>query len=387
MAPEEVCQGALELAWRLEQALIELTGLARVTLQPSAGAQGELAGILMIRAALAREGNPRTTVLIPDSAHGTNPASAHFAGYRVRELKSNARGTLDLHVLEEAMTEDVAALMLTVPNTLGIFEDQILEIARIIHARGGYLYCDGANFNSFVGIARPAAMGIDVMHMNLHKTFSTPHGGGGPGSGPVAVAEKLVRHLPRPTIERRPDGSFRLDFDRPDSIGRLRTFLGNYGMFVRALAYISAYGNRIGEVARGAVVNANYIRAGLTGVYHLKYDSPSLHEVVFSDKKQAAAGVHAMDIAKRLMDYGFHPPTISFPLILSGALMIEPTETEGKAGLDAFVDAMRQIARETEESPDIVRKAPHTTPVKRVDEVGAARNLVLRWRPEGSRQP
>jgi glycine dehydrogenase subunit 2 len=381
LAPEGVVQGALELAWRLEQALIELTGLSRVTLQPSAGAQGELAGILMVRAALARAGNPRQTVLIPDSAHGTNPASAHFAGYKVRELKSNARGTLDLDVLEKAMTDEVAALMLTVPNTLGIFEDRITEIARIVHAKGGYLYCDGANFNSFVGVAKPGRMGIDVMHMNLHKTFSTPHGGGGPGSGPVAVAERLVPFLPRPTVERRADGTFGLDFDRPDSIGRLRTFLGNYGMFVRALSYISAYGNRLGEVARGAVLNANYVRAGLTGAYHLKYDAPTLHEAVFSDKKQAERGVHAIDIAKRLMDYGFHPPTIYFPLIVPGALMIEPTETEGRPGLDAFVAAMRAIDRESEEDPDIVRNAPHTTPVRRVDEVAAARNLVLRWKP------
>jgi glycine cleavage system P protein (glycine dehydrogenase) subunit 2 len=383
LAPEEVSQGALELAWRLEQILIELTGLSRVTLQPSAGAQGELAGILMIRAALVESGNPRRTVLIPDSAHGTNPASAHFAGYKVQELKSNARGTIDLDVLEKAMNEDVAALMLTVPNTLGIFEDKILDIARIVHAKGGYLYCDGANFNSFVGLARPGLMGIDVMHMNLHKTFSTPHGGGGPGSGPVAVAERLVPHLPRPTIERKPDGTFTLDFDRPRSIGRLRTFLGNFGMFVRALSYISAYGNAIGEVARGAVLNANYVRAGLSGTYHLKYDAPTLHEVVFSDKKQVAHGVHNMDMAKRLMDYGFHPPTISFPLIVHGALMIEPTETEGKLGLDGFVSAMKQIAREAEEEPQIVLQAPHTTPVKRVDEVGAAKNLILRWRPGG----
>jgi glycine dehydrogenase subunit 2 len=381
LAPEEVSQGTLELAWRLEKALIELTGLARVTLQPSAGAQGELAGILMVRAALAKEGNPRKIVLIPDSAHGTNPASAHFAGYKVRELKSNARGTLDLHVLEEAMTEEVAALMLTAPNTLGIFEDRILEIAEIVHGKGGYLYCDGANFNSFVGIAKPGLMGIDVIHMNLHKTFSTPHGGGGPGSGPVAVCERLVPYLPRPTIERRPDGTYTLDFERPDSIGRLRTFLGNYGMFVRALAYIASYGNRIGEVARGAVLNANYIRAGLAGLYHLKYDAPTLHEVVFSDKNQAEHGVHNGDIGKRLMDYGFHPPTISFPLIVHGALMIEPTETEGRASLDAFIHAMREIAREVREDPQIVLKAPHTTPVRRVDEVAAARNLVLRWKP------
>jgi glycine dehydrogenase subunit 2 len=381
LAPEEVSQGTLELAWRLEQALIELTGLARVTLQPSAGAQGELAGIVMVRAALEKEGNPRKTVLIPDSAHGTNPASAHFAGYKVRELKSNARGTLDLPVLEEAMTEDVAALMLTAPNTLGIFEDRILEIAKIVHRKGGYLYCDGANFNSFVGLAKPGLMGIDVIHMNLHKTFSTPHGGGGPGSGPVAVCKKLVPHLPRPTIERRADGTFTLDLDRPDSIGRLRTFLGNYGMFVRALAYIVSYGNRIGEVAQGAVLNANYIRAGLADLYHLKYDAPTLHEVVFSDKKQAEHGVHNGDIAKRLMDYGFHPPTVSFPLIVHGALMIEPTETEGRASLDAFIHAMREIAREVEEDPQIVLNAPHSTPVRRVDEVAAARNLVLRWKP------
>jgi len=381
LAPEEVSQGTLELAWRLEKALIELTGLARVTLQPSAGAQGELAGILMVRAALAKEGNPRRIVLIPDSAHGTNPASAHFAGYTVRELKSNTRGTLDLDVLEEAMTEEVAALMLTVPNTLGIFEDRILDIAEIVHGKGGYLYCDGANFNSFVGIAKPGLMGIDVMHMNLHKTFSTPHGGGGPGSGPVAVCEKVVPFLPRPIIERRPDGQYFLDFQRPDSIGRLRTSLGNYGMFVRALAYIASYGNRIGEVAQGAVLNANYIRAGLADLYHLKYDAPTLHEVVFSDKKQAPHGVHNTDIGKRLMDYGFHPPTISFPLIVHGALMIEPTETEGRAGLDAFIYAMREIAREAREDPQILTSAPHTTPVRRVDEVAAARNLVLRWKP------
>ncbi len=381
LAPESVSQGSLELAWRLERALAELTGMPRVTLQPSAGAQGELAGILLVRKALEKAGRARTTVLIPDSAHGTNPASAHFAGYRVQEIKSNARGTIDLDVLEAAMTDEVAALMLTVPNTVGIFEDRILEIAKIVHAKGGYLYCDGANFNAFVGLAKPGRMGIDVMHMNLHKTFSTPHGGGGPGSGPVAVCEALVPHLPRPTVERRPDGTFYLDYDRPDSIGRLRTFLGNYGMFVRALSYIAAYGNRIGEVARIAVLNANYIRAGLTGVYHLKYDAPSMHEVVFSDKKQAELGVSNGDIGKRLMDYGFHPPTISFPLIVHGALMIEPTETEGKPALDAFIEAMRQIARECEESPDVVRTAPHTTPVRRVDEVGAARSLILRWKP------
>jgi glycine dehydrogenase subunit 2 len=381
LAPETVSQGSLELAWHLERALCELTGLSRVTLQPSAGAQGELTGILMVRKALEKAGDARRTVLIPDSAHGTNPASAHFAGYKVREIKSNVQGTIDLDVLAAEMTGEVAALMLTIPNTLGVFESRILDIAKIVHAKGGYLYCDGANFNAFVGVAKPGLMGIDVMQMNLHKTFSTPHGGGGPGSGPVAVCEALVPFLPRPLVERRADGTYHLDYDRPDSIGRLRTFLGNFGMFVRALAYIASYGDRIGEVARGAVLNANYIRAGLAGLYHLKYDAPSLHEVVFSDKRQSARDVSNMDIAKRLMDYGFHPPTISFPLIVHGAMMIEPTETEGKPSLDAFVHAMREIARECEEEPELVRTAPHATPVRRVDEVGAAKNLILRWTP------
>jgi glycine dehydrogenase subunit 2 len=380
-APASQCQGSLELMWRLEQALLELTGLSRVTLSPCAGAHGELAGLLMIRAALEKRGDARKIVLIPDSAHGTNPATASFAGYEVRELKSNASGRLDLHVLEEAMTEDVAALMMTVPNTLGIFERGITEIAGIVHAKGGFLYGDGANFNAFVGLARPGAMGIDVMHMNLHKTFSTPHGGGGPGAGPVAVAEALAPFLPVPTIERRPDGTFFLDADRPDSIGRLRSFSSQFGVLVRALSYILTYGDGIGEVARDAVLNANYIRARLKDLYHLKYDAPTMHEVVFSDKRQAEHGVHNGDIAKRLMDYGFPPPTVSFPLIVAGALMIEPTETEGKPELDAFIEAMRSIAKEAEETPEIFADAPYTTPVRRVDEVRAAKNPILRWKP------
>ena len=380
-APASLSQGSLELMWRLEQALKELTGLARVTLAPCAGAHGELAGLLMIRAALEKRGNPRKTVLIPDSAHGTNPATASFAGYEVKELKSNANGRLDLHVLEEAMTEDVAALMMTVPNTLGIFERRITEIAAVVHGKGGFLYGDGANFNAFVGLAKPAAMGIDVMHMNLHKTFSTPHGGGGPGAGPVAVAEALAPFLPVPTIERRADGTFFLDSNRPDSIGRLRSFSSQFGVLVRALAYILTYGDRIGEVAHDAVLNANYIRARLKDLYHLKYDAPTMHEVVFSDKRQAEHGVHNGDIAKRLMDYGFPPPTVSFPLIVAGALMIEPTETEGKPELDAFIDAMRAIAKESEETPEIFADAPYTTPVRRVDEVRAAKNPILRWKP------
>ncbi|HET7453830.1 MAG TPA: aminomethyl-transferring glycine dehydrogenase subunit GcvPB [Thermoanaerobaculia bacterium] len=380
-APESATQGNLGLMWRLERILAELTGLARVTLTPCAGAQGELAGILMIRKALEKRGNPRKYVLIPDSAHGTNPATASFSGYQVQELASNANGRLDLHVLEEAMTDEVAALMMTVPNTLGIFERRIGEIAEIVHRKGGFLYGDGANFNAFVGLATPGKMGIDVMHMNLHKTFSTPHGGGGPGAGPVAVSEALAPHMPVPTVERREDGTFYLDADRPESIGRLRSFSSQFGVLVRAMSYILSYGEEIGEVARNAVLNANYVRARLADLYHLKYDAPTMHEVVFSDKRQAEHGIHNGDIAKRLMDFGFPPPTVSFPLIVAGALMIEPTETEGKPELDLFVEAMRAIDREARENPGIFAGAPYTTPVRRVDEVRAAKNPVLRWRP------
>ena len=371
-APEHLSQGNLELLYRLEEALKVLTGFSRVTLQPSAGANGELTGALMIRAAHVKAGNARKHVLVPDSAHGTNPATAHFAGYSVIELASSPRGTLDLAELDAKLTNDVAALMITVPNTLGVFEENILEIAKRVHAKGAYLYLDGANFNAFVGKVRPADMGVDVMHMNLHKTFSTPHGGGGPGAGPVGVGASLVPFLPVPTVERA-GGGFRLDFDRPDSIGKMRAFYGNFGVLVRALTYILSCGNSIHEVAENAVLNANYLRKRLEPFYHLKYDAPSYHEVVFSDRRQAAAGVHNIDIAKRLMDFGFHPPTMSFPHIVPGALMIEPTESEGKDELDAFADAMIAIAKECETSPELVTSAPHTTPVRRLDEAAAAR--------------
>ena len=382
MQPAEQVQGNLELMWTLEQSLKEIFGLPRVTLQPVAGAHGELTGILMIHKALAKAGNARKFVLIPDSAHGTNPASATFAGYRARELKSNSRGTLDLDLLEREVNEEVAALMITVPNTLGVFEDQIIKIADILHRKGAYLYCDGANLNSFVGVARPGDMGIDVIHSNLHKTFSTPHGGGGPGSGPVGVGKSLVPYLPTPTVERGEDGRFYFDDSHPDSIGRVRAFHGNFGVLVRALSYIRSMGpSGLRRVAEIAVLNANYIRARLRGTYHLPYESPSLHEVVFSDKKQTAHNVHTLDIAKRLMDFGFHPPTIYFPLIVSGAMMIEPTESEPKEELDAFCDAMIAIAKECETSPETVRTAPHTTPVRRLDEARAARQPILRWKP------
>jgi len=379
---ESQVQGNLEIIWQLERSLAEIFGLPRVTMQPVAGAHGELTGILMIQKALAQTGNPRKHILIPDSAHGTNPASANFAGYTVRELKSNAGGTLDLDLLEKEVDEDVAALMLTVPNTLGVFESQIVAIADILHRKGAYLYCDGANLNAFVGIARPGDMGIDVLHSNLHKTFSTPHGGGGPGAGPVGVCKGLVSFLPTPTIDRREDGSFFLNGDHPDSIGRVRAFNGNFNVLVRALAYIRTMGGSgLRRIAEIAVLNANYIRARLKEAYHLPYDAPSLHEVVFDDKYQTPYDVHTLDIAKRLMDFGFHPPTIYFPLIVSGALMIEPTESEPKEELDAFCDAMIAIARECESTPELVRSAPHTTPVRRLDEAQAARKPVLRWTP------
>jgi glycine dehydrogenase subunit 2 len=382
LQPEHQVQGSLEMIWQLEQTMKEIFGMPRVTLQPVAGAHGELTGILMVRKALEKSGNARKVILIPDSAHGTNPASAAFAGYTTKELKSNAHGTLDLDLLEREVTEDVAALMLTVPNTLGVFEGRIREIADILHRKGAYLYCDGANLNAFVGVARPGDMGIDVIHSNLHKTFSTPHGGGGPGAGPVGVAKSLEAFLPTPTIERREDGTFYQDFNRPDSIGRVRAWNGNFGVLVRALTYMrSMGGDGMRRMAEIAVLNANYIRARLEGAYHLMYDEPTLHEVVFDDKHQLKNDVHTLDIAKRLMDYGFHPPTIYFPLIVSGAIMIEPTESEPKEELDAFCDAMLAIAREAEETPELVKSAPHTTPVRRLDEARAARQPVLRWSP------
>ncbi len=381
MQADHQVQGNLELIWELEQTLKEIFGMPRVTLQPVAGAHGELTGVMMVHKALAKTGNARKYILIPDSAHGTNPASAAFAGYETRELKSNSRGTVDLDVLAAAVTDDVAALMVTVPNTLGVFESEIRAMADILHAKGAFLYCDGANLNAFVGIARPGEMGVDVIHSNLHKTFSTPHGGGGPGAGPVGVSERLVPFLPSPTVEKSEDGTFFLQHDHPDSIGRVRAFNGNFGVLVRALTYIRSMGpTGLRRIAELAVLNANYIRARLKGHYHLPYDAPSLHEVVFSDKLQTAKDVHTLDIAKRLMDYGFHPPTIYFPLIVSGALMIEPTESEPREELDAFCDAMIAIAGEVEERPELVRSAPHTTPVRRLDEARAARQPVLRWK-------
>jgi glycine dehydrogenase subunit 2 len=380
LQPAEQVQGGLQLMWELEQALIAITGMARVTLQPAAGAHGELTGMLMIRKALQARGENRPVVLIPDSAHGTNPASAVFAGFETVELASTGQGTLDIEALGRQLEGGrVAALMVTAPNTLGVFEPEIVKAAAMLHERGAFLYMDGANLNAFVGIALPGKMGADALHINLHKTFSTPHGGGGPGAGPVAVSAALVPHLPVPTVEKVGD-RFTLAGDRPGTIGKVRGFYGNFSMLLRALVFIRSLGAEgLKAMTEGAVLNANYLRARLAEDYHLQYTGPSLHEVVFDDSWQAEYGVHNIDIAKRLLDYGFHPPTMSFPLIVHGALMIEPTESEGIDELDAFVDAMKAIAREAKEQPELPKGAPYTTPVRRLDEVRAARQPVLRW--------
>ena len=382
-APEELVQGNLELLKRLEGFLSEIAGMDAFTLQPAAGAHGELTGMMIIRAALEDRGNPRKYVLIPDSAHGTNPSSAHICGYTVKEIKSNEDGMIDIASLEREMTGDVAALMVTNPNTLGVFESDIRRAAAIVHARGGLVYMDGANMNALTGIVRPGDMDVDVMHINLHKTFSTPHGGGGPGSGPVGVKKELEAFLPVPVIGEK-DGRYSLIFDRPKSIGRVRSFHGNFAVIVRALCYILSLGPRgVREIAEYAVLNANYIRKSLEQDYHLKYTASSMHECVFSDKFQKEFGVTNLDIAKRLIDYGLHPPTMSFPLIVHGALMIEPTETESKRDLDLFIDAMKTIAREARENPDLLKSAPHVTYVRRLDEVAAAKTPVLRWEKKG----
>ena len=382
--PESLAQGVMEVMGQLEKLLLEITGMDGVTLQPAAGAHGEFSGILLIRALLESRGNARKKVLIPDSAHGTNPATASMVGYSVENIKSNERGMVDVESLARVVNEEVAALMITNPNTLGVFEENITRIAEILHQKGAMVYMDGANMNALVGIARPGDFGVDVMHLNLHKTFSTPHGGGGPGSGPVAVKQHLVPFLPKPRLERA-GGKWRWNYDLPQSIGRVRSFYGNVGMHIRALAYIMAHGgDGLRNATMDAVLNANYIRALLEQYYDLPHKAPTMHECVFSDDRQAKRGVRTGDIAKRLIDYGFHPYTVSFPLIVHGAMMIEPTETESKAELDLFVDAMISIAKEIEENPELVLKAPHHTRTSRVDEVTAARKPVVRWKPQSS---
>jgi glycine dehydrogenase subunit 2 len=388
LAPEEDAQGALQLIYELQESLSEITGLAGVSLQPAAGAHGEMTGVMIIRAFIdARDGAgasaKRRTMLIPDSAHGTNPASANLSGFTVKTIRSTAEGLTDLEHLRELCAHgDVAGLMLTNPNTLGLFEKNIEEICRIVHEAGGLVYMDGANMNALVGVARPGDMGVDVIHLNLHKTFSTPHGGGGPGCGPCCCTKELEPFLPVPRVVKDGD-KFRLDFDRPQSIGRVKAFHGNFGMMVRALAYIQTHGfDGLREATEAAVLNARYVANGLTSDYDKPFEAPPMHEVVFTDKRQSRKGVHTLDIAKRLIDYGFHPMTIYFPLIVQGAMLIEPTESVGRQELDQFVDAMRSIAREAVEAPETVLNAPHTTRIGRLDEAAAARKPILRWKPK-----
>jgi glycine dehydrogenase subunit 2 len=382
-APIQICQGSLRLIKELEEFLNEITGLSRTTLQPAAGAHGELTGMMIIKAYHnANKDKARTKVLIPDSAHGTNPASATLCGLESVEIKSDERGCINPNRLKEVMDESIAAIMLTNPNTLGLFEEDILEICKIVHNKGGLVYMDGANMNAFMGIARPGDMGVDVIHLNLHKSFSTPHGGGGPGSGPVAVAKNLAPFLPIPLVERK-DRGYYLDYNRPQSIGRVRSFYGNFGVLIKAYAYIQTMGAEgLKQAAQAAVINANYIRKKLEGVFDIPYNRPCMHEVVFSDKIQEKNGVSTLDIAKRLMDYGFHPPTIYFPLIVHGALMVEPTDTESRQEIDEFIEAMKHIAKEAKEDPELLHSAPHNTKVGRLDEVRAARIPVLRWTPK-----
>jgi len=385
LAPVEILQGALQLLHDLEQMLLEISGMDSVSLQPAAGAQGELTGLMLIRALLSEKGNPRKKIIVPDTAHGTNPASSTLCGYDVVQISSTDEGMIDPGTVARVMDEQVAALMITNPNTLGLFEKDVEGIAEAVHEKGGLVYLDGANLNALMGIAKPGHMGVDVLHMNLHKTFSTPHGGGGPGAGPVVVKARLAEYLPVPRIVKEA-GTFRLLEQCPKSIGRVRSFFGNFGILVRAYTYIiSLGGDGLEESSRMALLNANYIRKRLEKSYQLAYREPCMHECVFTDRLQHKHGVSTLDIAKRLLDYDFHPPTIYFPLVVPGALMIEPTETETLETLEAFVEAMLAIAREAKETPDLVQTAPHSTPVRRLDEARAARRPILRWDPTKGR--
>jgi glycine dehydrogenase subunit 2 len=377
---DEGAQGALELMWRLQEMLAEVVGLDAVTLQPAAGSQGELTGLTLMRAYYADRGEDRTEVIIPETAHGTNPASVAMAGYTLVRVQTDMRGNVDVDDLRGKVGEHTAGLMLTNPSTLGLFEERISEIADIFHSAGALLYYDGANLNAVCGISRPGDMGFDIVHYNLHKTFSQPHGGGGPGGGPVAVRRDLEPFLPVPTVARDGD-AFRFDYDRPKSIGKVRGFGGPFGVFVRAYAFMRMWGPGLRDMSEVAVLNANYVLARLRGAYDLPVDRHCMHEFVVSARNlKREHGITALDVAKRLMDHGFHPPTIYFPLIVAEALMIEPTETETRETLDAFCEAMLAIAQEAADDPRTLKDAPHTRPVSRLDEAAAAKRLLVRYR-------
>ncbi len=372
-------QGNLELMYNLGEQLKGITGMHGVTLQPAAGAHGEFTGLLMIRAYHTANGNPRKKVIIPDSAHGTNPSSANLCGYQVVTIKTSASGIMQPEDIEKVMDEEVACLMVTNPSTLGIFESNLKKIADIVHAKGGMVYCDGANLNAIMGKVRVVDLGVDCMHINLHKTFTTPHGGGGPGSGPVVVCQALEPFLPKPTLRQEEGNRYVADYNRPQSIGRVRAFYGNFGMFVRAYTYISELGHAgVKAVSEMAVLNANYIRKRLEPYYNIAFEAPSMHEAVFSDKSLKGTNIKTLDIAKRLLDLGYHAPTVYFPITVPGAIMIEPTETESKKTLDQFCDAMIQIAQEIKETPDLLLKSPQKAYRTRIDEVKAVKEPILR---------
>lgn len=379
MQSDEDSQGALELMYNLQEKLKYITGMDAMTLQPAAGAHGELTGMMIVKKYFEVKGENRTKVIIPDSAHGTNPASAKMCGFEIVEVKSNERGQVDIEALKSLIDKDVAAIMMTNPNTLGIFEENVLEISRLMHDNGSLLYYDGANFNAIMGWTNPALMGFDVVHLNLHKTFATPHGGGGPGAGPVGVVDKLKDFLPSPVIVKE-GNKYRREYNIPHSIGKVRSFYGNFGVLVRAYAYILMMGENLKLASADAVLNANYIKEKLKGAYDLPYDEPCMHEFVLSGEKQHHQGVSTLGIAKRLMDSNYHPPTVYFPLIVHEAIMIEPTESESKEVLDGFIDTMLKIAKEIEENPEEVLKSPQTTPIKKVDETLAARHPDLTFK-------
>jgi glycine dehydrogenase subunit 2 len=384
MQEEETVQGALQLQYELQNLLAEIAGFDAVTLQPAAGAQGELVGVLAIRSYhQARNDTKRTKILVPDAAHGTNPATAAMCGFQVVTIKSDNRGNVDLNHLKQMVGDDTAGLMLTNPNTLGLFDENLVEVAEIIHKAGGLMYGDGANFNAVLGIVRPGDVGFDVMHINLHKTFSTPHGGGGPGSGPVCVKNHLAPYLPTPVVAKKEANGKTVYFFRelPETMGKVRSFWGNFGMHVRAYTYIRVHGAEgLRAISENAVLNANYLMHKLKGAFDLPFDRTCMHEFVLSGKRQKAKGVKTLDMAKRLLDYGYHSPTIYFPLIVEEAIMIEPTETESKTTLDKFAEDMLKIAQEVDTEPELVRTAPHNTPLRRLDETTAARKPVVRFR-------